>query len=78
MLSAEEILELKAKGMSNREIARRYLGKESKESHIRLILKAHQYDAEAAQVITETVVRNPGAKIFLGDVEVSPTLALGL
>ncbi|AFC21331.1 MULTISPECIES: exonuclease domain-containing protein [Bacteria] len=75
MLSAEEILDLKAKGLSNREIARRYLGKESKESHIRLILKAHEYDKQAAQVITETVARNPGAKIFLGDVEVSATLA---
>lgn len=75
MLSAEEILYLKAKGLSNREIARRYLGKESKESHIRLILKAHEYDKQAAQVITETVARNPGAKIFLGDVEVSATLA---
>lgn len=75
MLSAEEILDLKAKGLSNREIARRYLGKESKESHIRLILKAHEYDKEAAQVICDTVAHKPGAKIFLGDVEVSPTLA---
>lgn len=75
MLSAEEILDLKAKGLSNREIARRYLGKESKESHIRLILKTHEYNKQAAEVITETVARNPGAKIFLGDVEVSATLA---
>lgn len=75
MLSAEEILDLKAKGLSNREIARRYLGKESKESHIRLILKAYDYNKEAEKVISDVIEQHPGAKIFLGDVEVSPTLA---
>lgn len=75
MLSAEEILELKSKGLSNREIARRYLGKESKESHIRLVLKAHAQNTEASKQIVETLTKNPGAKIFLGDVEVAPTLA---
>lgn len=75
MLSAEKILELKATGLSNREIARQYFGKESKESHIRLILKKAEYEKEVQVVIDEITRQNPTAKIFLGDVEVSPTLA---
>lgn len=73
-LTAEKIIELKAQGMSNREIARKFLGKDSKESSIRLVLKRAR-DA-AVEVFVEGVAdAHPGAKIFLGDVEVSPTLA---
>ena len=40
MLGAEKtIVELHNKGMSNREIARTFLGKESRESYVRLVLK---------------------------------------
>ena len=73
-LTAEQIIQLKSKGMSNREIARQYLGKESKESTIRLVLKRSQ-DIAIEAVVDSVVQEHPGAKIFLGDVEVSPTLA---
>lgn len=69
-LNAEQILKLKAKGWSNRQIAKEYYGSDSKEYKVRRILKKNIYK------ITKEVVRNnPTAKIFLGDVEVSPTLA---
>lgn len=69
-LTAEQIIEHKANGMSNREIARQFFGKESKESTVRSVLRRAQ-----VAVISHIAKENPGAKIFLGDVEVSPTLA---
>lgn len=73
-LTAEKIIDLKSKGMSNREIARKYLGADSKESSIRLVLKRAQSSA-VEEAVDQIVQAHPGAKIFLGDVEVSPTLA---
>lgn len=70
-LSVDQILKMKEEGKSNRWIAREYLGADSKESTIRSILARHGIEKVVKQVAKE----NPRAKIFLGDVEVSPTLA---
>lgn len=70
MLNAEKIIELKSEGLSNREIARRYFGKESKESHIRLILSRHS--AEVTPLTDALKQDYQKAKILFLDIETAP------
>ena len=77
-----QVIRLKKEGMSNRAIAR-LLGKESQESSVRNMIKT--YEELYGPLTTSTAAddaflkavanNNPGAKVFLGDVEVSPTIA---
>lgn len=71
MVSAENtIVELHKQGLSNREIARSHLGKESRESYVRLVLKRH---SAVSTPLTEAT--NPDykrAKILFLDIETAP------
>lgn len=74
MLSVEKtIVELHEQGMSNREIARTFLNRESRESYVRLVLKRH-----GAVSLPLTNATNPDyqrAKILILDIETAPLRA---
>lgn len=75
-LTVDQILDLKAQGLSNREIARQYLGKESRESTIRFLLKQADACKIAAEMLQEEMeTKFQGAKIWIYDTETSPTLS---
>ena len=66
----KKIIELHESGMSNREIARTFLGKESRESYIRLVLKRHS--AESTPLTKALVSDYKKAKILFLDIETAP------
>lgn len=66
----KKIIELHENGMSNREIARTFLGKESRESYIRLVLKRHS--AESTPLTKALVSDYKKAKILFLDIETAP------
>lgn len=74
-LTVEKIVELKTQGWTNRQIARELLGKESRESWIRLQLKKAQanFNEIAGEAAERFMEENRGAKIWIYDTETSPT-----
>lgn len=75
-LTVEKIVELKTQGWTNRQIARELLGKESRESWVRLQLKKAQanFDEIAGEAAERFMEENRGAKVWVFDIETSPTL----
>lgn len=76
-LTVEKIVELKTQGWTNRQIARELLGKESRESWVRLQLKKAQanFNEIAGEATERFMEENRGAKIWVYDTETSPTLS---
>ena len=74
MLGAEKtIVELHNKGMSNREIARTFLGKESRESYVRLVLKREGAESVSLVKATRAVEKDYArARILVLDIETAP------
>lgn len=74
-LTLEQILTLKQQGYTNRQIAREFLGRESRESWIRLQLKRAQENM--SEIVGEATERfleeHKGAKVWVYDTETSPT-----
>lgn len=70
-LLIEKILKYKEQGLSNREIARRYLGASSKESTIRSALKRH-FNKNSPEELKQETFGYTKAKILFYDLETAP------
>lgn len=75
-ISLTTLARLKDQGLSNREIARVYLGKESRESHIRNML-ARMQDSEILSVaaLRGASRKGKGPRVLVIDIETAPLVA---
>ncbi|URC22179.1 DNA-directed DNA polymerase [Serratia phage vB_SmaM-ChuuTotoro] len=75
-ITDEQLESLKEAGMSNRAIAREYLGKESRESYIRLRLeRLHSSTSSSVAALNAARRREKGPKVLILDIETAPLIA---
>lgn len=68
--------ELKDQGMSNRAIARDYLGKESRESYIRLLLSRQSENTYSSMIaLSKSQAKKKGPRVLILDIETAPLIA---
>jgi DNA polymerase III epsilon subunit-like protein len=75
-ITDEELESLKAAGLSNRAIAREYLGKESRESYVRLRLdRLYGNTRSSVAALHAAKRRKAGPKVLVLDIETAPLIA---